>query len=275
MKSAKLFFILIPTIIFACGKAELGQKSIKATPPSSLKFEEYKPVQLLRASSEFCPPVSGCYSDEFFQVLIEVSNLAYDKQVEVMIQHPRGREAVRARYLKSLANGDEIWIMDAKPVLRGFKFFISYRVGDEHYIDNNNGDQYEVKPYGATRILGPGQAVMLDDSFDLRGKGGIWSGYRNDTISGWLLKSHADASDQLDIVYTLDNWQTVESSSVAAFPNGASDGSLAVPFKIAVLSEIDHSEIHFAIRYQREGRVYWDNNGGIDYGIDQDGGFKR
>lgn len=204
-----------------------------------------------------------CSSCAEWEGSIEVKNLGYEKQVAIVYQINSGawREAP-AGYGGPLANGYERWPFKVQSVTYGvtIRFAVRYRVAGQEFWDNNGGADYFIGGSSPGFLLGHA-AVKLDRASSSSSSAGV-------SLSGWVVVKNLAYAKEVKIVYSLDEWATVQEAfasynSALAFSGGTSerwDFSLQAP-------PPGTQRIHFAIAYTVNGVTYWDNNGGANYSI--------
>lgn len=230
------------------------------------------PIELYKAVTDsklICgSQTSGCTSQKFIQYDILVDNLAYDKDVAVRFEVNENLWTEKnATYVGSAGAGRELW--RATKTLGDFEtpvFALRYGVNGATYWDNNEGENYTV-PYRSVYMRSTNVSLVNAPETLFTGSDEIVD------FNGKVLVANIAPGKVVKIVYSTDNWQTVEEtyasfSDVAICSTPCTDNPNAPEaefwaFSIELTSDVD--SIQYAIAYSVDGQTYWDNNFGYNY----------
>ncbi|TAA41814.1 carbohydrate-binding protein [Corallincola spongiicola] len=218
-------------------------------------------VKLLQATST----IDFSFAN-FFKGDILVENLAYDKKVTV-VASINGEEwqEYEADYAESLDNGLELWrFSEMSPYsLSEYQFAIKYEVNGETFWDNNNHSDYLLTKVEGGRV--ENNFILHSDFMIKNQKMNDWYRSRDGFyyMTGTLYLQNLGFEKQVDVVYTTDGWQTVETAE-ARYIDSNNDGS-SEEWSYSLKSEVANQHVEFAIRYRVNGDEYWDNNFGRNY----------
>ncbi|GAA4276875.1 carbohydrate-binding protein [Aquimarina mytili] len=227
-------------------------------------------VELLRAwTSNSSSPVRSRYVRRF---VVKVKNLAYQKEVFIHHATPSGNWVdIPLTYQQSIGNDEEIWVGEVEPETEIYsdEFVVKYVVDQQTYWDNNNGANYSMQVnIGAN--LSEEIEVMVDQY------------YTRFTGSYFAINVDArrdyGAPGAVEVVYTTDNWATVQRASLSYqryFRVGYSNYIISPnqfdidKWETSVRVDANVSSIEYAVVYKVNGQEYWDNNYGKNYTINQ------
>ena len=206
---------------------------------------------------QFC---SSCFTTT---VQIVVENLAYEKQVEWIYNADNtGWASVPAAYVKSLGDNMELWeaTTNGPIAFDGIQFAVLYSVNGQDYWDNNGGEDYYVTSSG----------FALADDVQLSLNHAAWTfvtATQRYAFFGTVNLRNLAYEKFVTIVYTLDNWASVQTASASYdFGNG---GEYEVwRFSIDLPYGTPPQPIDFVIAYEVDGAICWDNNFGSNYHVD-------
>jgi hypothetical protein len=203
------------------------------------------------------------------EAFIEVENIAYEKRVVVRWLNVECVDT-EATYVRSSGGNTEIWRAVSPthscwstegPGTESIKFAIRYDVAGETYWDNNGGWDYSCAFWNRdSLVLGPN--LLLKSAVVVEGTGGEY-------LQGEIFIRNLDYAKRVDVIYTTDRWVHVQKAA-ASFREGA-NAQLGHPNEVWIFSaplgrQKDFSvEVRFALRYEVDGKVYWDDNVGLDY----------
>lgn len=216
---------------------------------------------------------SHVYRDRFFYYgftgNIEVANLGYEKKVTV---HYTTDDItwydVDAQYMGPTSSTHEKWnfaistssLTQDHPELRDLKFIrfaIKYTVNGNTYWDNNNNLNYYNEPntiYPDSLILG---GVNVLRAYDFLSSG---------TFSGAVYVKNLNPAKTVKIIYTTDNWATVN-EGYANYVNRSNNFNSAELWTFNFSVSGATTGVKYAISYTTNGSTYWDNNYGNNYSI--------
>ena len=148
-------------------------------------------------------------------------------------------------------------------------YVISYRFavgwwadGEEHW-DNLGGIDTDYRLAGDFGGIAPvfrGPPAILDQPVRL-----AWASYQDGQFAGEVLVRDLAWNKAVTVVWSNDGWATIHE-----LPAGFIHTPLAQEMEVwqfsAALDPGD-GEIAFAVRYETDGQVWWDNNGELDYAV--------
>lgn len=219
------------------------------------------------------------YYTEIREFKVEVKNLAYQKQVDVLCELTDGTwKFFPLTFSNSTQEGTEIWSGTAKrsniPYLveSGFKgkYAIRYKVNGQEYWDNNNGQNYEIIGV-AGRYLSEGVNVSVYNSNLYQ-----YNLSQNASLFIDVDVKNLNYNKDVEVVYTTDGWKTSNKSKLSFqsyFAVGpkqmlVSPNSFGVEKWTASINlPTSVQTVDYAIVYRVNGQEYWDNNFGKNYRV--------
>lgn len=217
---------------------------------------------------------SHIYRDRFFYYgftgNVEVANLGYAKNVTV---HYTTDDVnwydAEAQYVGPTSSTHEKWnfaistssLTKDHPELRDLnfvRFAIKYTVNGNTYWDNNNSLNYYNEPntvYPDSLILGDVNVLRAYDYLN------------GDSFSGAVYVKNLNPTKTVKIVYSTDNWATVnEGYATYVSPLNNFNSTEVWSFNFSVPGA---AQVKYAISYTTDGSTYWDNNYGHNYTVNQ------
>lgn len=228
------------------------------------------PVRLLYAKAYNY----GCSSCASWGGVIDVADLAYDKQVTVLARREGGTDFVEtaARYLRKLPSGRELWGFDGVGGIGRTELAIRYRVAGAEYWDSRAGANY---PAYADLIDGFGLVGLdqpLGSGIDLAVTDIAVSpparGHATATVSIEATVRNLAYDKEVAIVASTDHWATVRTGS-----GGYRYGSGGERWNILLDFDPGADGIDFAVSLRTAGREVWDNNFGRNFSCRRDPGL--
>lgn len=217
-------------------------------------------VKVIRAASFDMGKYGYSWTNRSYTMLVK--NIAYEKNVTIHGETEEGEwKDYPARYIRSCGDNMEIWEVHVNegPV----NFVAKYEVNGETYWDNNNGENYTISSEGITlyndiNILSWGTSALYESSQTM--------------YVGVNLKNF-DYNKDVKVVYTTDNWETRQEAELhysyyQSYGYGTADSPNEAGFEYwysYIQVDPTVSTIEYAIRYEVNGQVYWDNNFGSNY----------
>ncbi|MBY9078822.1 hypothetical protein KIH86_27895 [Paenibacillus sp. HN-1] len=137
------------------------------------------------------------------------------------------------------------------------KFAIKYEVNNQTYWDNNGGVNY----YNEVNSTVPLDSVILGAPNVLNAS----SLLNNGEFSGNIYVKNLGSTKTVKVVYTTDNWATVQEGNAAyngSFNNFNSVDRWSYNFNVP-----GAADVKYAISYTVNGQTYWDNNYGHNYEV--------
>ncbi len=230
-------------------------------------------VKLLGARSQQCF-TSGCFFDPNLTGEIQVQNIAYQKQVDVVYDSYSQTEwlAASANYQGPASSGFEIWDFQVFGNVEAFA--LSYEVNGLQYWDNNNGADYDSSfGSGIITVLGEGVDVLVGEKLQFNE-----AGYdtENDRVLVYIwARNVGGTARNVSITYTDDAWSTVKVASAGAIHNQGGNGITMYSAILPIAENASAQDIEFAAEASINGQSSWDNNFGRNYKIDANGNIVR
>jgi hypothetical protein len=236
----------------------------------SLSFGQEDMVKLIRSENNLTNGYHCCLREEK-KVLIQVKNVAYEKQVYIHHEKSDGSWIdIPASYL-SPGNGIyELWVADpadfGDTIQYGNQFVIKYIVLGQTFWDNNNGNNYTLFD---SEWLGPGP--MLGNNINVLIKRANL--YSNGDLDVYIDLRNIAYAKNVTLTYTTNNW------SSSATLNAAYRSSYATGYSTYILwpnsynverwkvesQLLSNVPIQFYISYTVNGQTFYDNNYGTNY----------
>ena len=204
------------------------------------------------------------------EAFIEVENIAYEKRVVVRWRNVKCVDT-EATYLRSSGGNTEIWRAvspthscwsNQGPGTESIKFAIRYDVAGETHWDNNGGWDYSCACWNNDNSVVLGPNLLLKSAAVVQGTGGEY-------LRGEIFVKNLDYAKRIDVIYTIDRW--VHAQKVPAWFREEANAQVGHPNEVWEFSaplgrQKDFSvEVRFALRYEVDGKAYWDDNVGLDY----------
>jgi hypothetical protein len=223
---------------------------------------ERRPVELLyvRAATEVEYGASEAYGK--MSGYIQVENIAFTKRVTVHYTTGWSGEwkDLPASYFMSLGEDQEVWYFESEGVAYSprlsadFRFAVQYVVDGCEYWDNNHGQDYAISTgprptYPTDLVLGKSPLALSRSGYY------AWNG----DFAGDIVLRNVAYEKNVEVVYTIDNWQTWSTAQAMYFHPKTEDSELW-SFTLPLGGYGYYPQVEFAIHYQADGLDYWDNN---------------
>jgi hypothetical protein len=228
----------------------------KIPPGPSGKADADAPIRLL--SAEIVPgDCDGCVG---LRGRVEVADLAYDKVVSFVYAGQSADsgdwQVASAHWVSAAQDGWEIWelsytSLDGLADGEGIDLALAYDVDGKTYWDNANGRNYSIER-GA--VLGNGVNVLLSGSYVSANKL-----YQN--VGGELFLRDLAYEKNVQVLYSTDDWSTSNTTDAVYVSGPDPQGVELWRFMIPDAQK----SASFALRYDVDGKTYWDDNFGHDY----------
>ena len=267
MKKTYLFIVLTALLIGACSKQEMEDLDF-STELSSVKSTEAMVILHQANLKTVYMPFYGYKAVGY----VKVKNVAYQKQVTVRysLDYEVTWKDVEATYFATLEDGNEIWYFETEAIHSTYhsyppiEFAIRYRVNGQEYWDNNANENYVMHGGHGTQYVPDfllGHETMVD------GKVRIQRSYRGFYISFWGYVQNVAYDKEVNLVYTIDNWQTtnVLKGSYSAKNPGQPEVDIWYASERLPWYQIGVTEVEAAIVYRVNGQEHWDNNYKLNY----------
>ena len=202
------------------------------------------PVVFALALSNSFPSGTGSYDyNGSFQVVVQ--NLAFQKQVSIWAQVGSSWHDIAADFKQSLPGNLELWSAPATD--SEGDFVAKYTVNATTFWDNNGGSNYKF-PQAFDEFA----ALAGADFKVVLGYAGLAGG----ALSVQIGVQNLDFAKQAGVVFSTDNWATVQTAS-AGYSSTMKSG-LEVWHATAAVGSA--TEVLFALVYRVLGSEFWDNN---------------
>lgn len=285
MKKALILSLVLAAVLTGCSviNDESADDSVNPVPAAS-------PVALVYASAlqYFWSNATYPYYKGYAQGYIEVSNIAYTKQVVVRyMEKESGVWAdVNATYVKSISGNKEIWTFKTpEKIFVGrwssaeYQFAVKYTVNGVTYWDNNDGKDYKVGTgtYSASpaMVLGRSAVQLKTASYSsLSTTKGL--------LSGMIVLKNLAYTKTVQVQFSTNNWKSSFTRNavyggayVASGPNGGTATGLEYWNFSATNALPAGKNLKIRVKYTVNGVTYTDNNFGSDYSLALNGSIER
>ncbi len=262
---------LSASVAASCGGTPGEEVGSTSQSTAAITAANGTPVSLLQAEASWTLG-SPEATPSHLVARINVANLAYQKHVWIRYHVANGSQVVQdwTDLDATWMNGDD-WAVST-PVFNfacpqycanlSYEFAVAYEVNGNTYWDNNGGWNYlvatDVEPIGTDpgppAILGA-EHVMLSQA--------SWAS-SSATLSGRVILDNLAYQKNVDVLYSTDGWKT-DAWASAQYSQWTTHGIEYWSFAIPMPAGASH--VDFAIRYEVAGQTYWDNNLGLNYGV--------
>ncbi len=214
----------------------------------------------------------GTYHRRF---VVSVINQAFESEVYVYHQKLDGDWIeIPMHYIRTVGGDRELWELDNtefETQTLGDQFVIKFKVNDQVYWDNNNGNNYQMSRHEGFFFAQPDLNVSVDEKLTSI----FYSSYENKNIFSVLVdvKNIAPVKE-VQIVYTTNGWKTTSYAAltyVKYWYNGynkviESPNDFGIErWSGSVQLDLSIQDIEYAIVYKVNDQEYWDNNYGKNY----------
>ena len=206
-----------------------------------------------RVSLYCATPYFSKYGFTSYEVFIQTKDNARNQKVFVHYNYMNGEpwKDSEAELYTTLSDGTKIW----KTMFTSYStaYCIKYVADGKTYWDNNNG-----RNYGSGTSIGANTPIV---SQKLGYQYSEWTGFQINA----LLQNYAYHKNVF-VRYTTDNWKTHRDQALY-YSETNSYGQEIWTTYLSISNAQSHSEdFHYALCYQVNGRTYWANNFGENYG---------
>ncbi|NJM80805.1 MAG: hypothetical protein HC854_16530 [Flavobacterium sp.] len=208
----------------------ISSREIETTSEKRLQFGEQ--VKLIKASdySFYGCSRGGCFGNQNREFIVEVSNLAYNKSVQVYQELTSGSwEFFNLTYSGSTSNGNEIWkgtdvktFSSRNATYYSGKIAVKYTVNGQTYWDNNGGNNYVISQPNTLNV----KTVYLANSLNIIDEFSRFYKYTasDNTIYSRLFVNvelrNIGYAKEVKIIYTTNNWASSTSKNLTFASNG-------------------------------------------------------
>lgn len=194
------------------------------------------------------------YINEYRTIYIKTNINGNDESVSI---HSRSSETsgewidYKGSYVKTLEDGSKIWKVETSYAGNDIEYAIKYQVDGKTYWDNNNDNNYTNKNILGTAVIGVNPASHQD---------------RNPSNYSIRVNIKNLAYDKrVKVRYTENNWDGDSYKDVPLTYITTNEDGSELWGTTLVLNENTKDKFHYAISYEANGTIYWDNNFGANY----------
>jgi hypothetical protein len=207
---------------------------------------------------------------------IEVENIAYEKNVVVAYWNSEtdSWQETSASYVEPTFGNYEKWYFETPEISENtpysmwgvsFQLAVRYEVNGQTYWDNNDGQDYLVSYNASPMPSAPSTAIGRVNILQQWGRLERINNLNNN-VSGRLLVKDLAVDKKIDMVWTIDNWETHNRTlcnyiDESSYDNAVEEWSFAFGYMNLPLDAV----IEYCFVYEVNGETYWDNNSGQNY----------
>lgn len=244
------------------------------------------PVEFVKADNRIHSKYGTTW--QTITVEVEVENLAHQKNVQLYYKNDANEWLLHDFVYAGQVNDHiERWSTGIQRSIQGpyeqnapldIEFVIRYDVNGETYWANNGGANYYLKAATGEMMTRP---LTLEYAMASAPRTYHYNG-NSHSVPGYLsvdiLVANLGYEKKVDVYFSYDNWATTHVAK-AQFQSGRIEGYSWVTYpnenNIEVwrlytngpVAQNFANEVQFAIRYEVNGQVYWDNNHGANYRV--------
>ncbi len=219
-------------------------------------------VTLLSASSSYC--ASRCASPEL-SALLRVKNLAYDKQIALVVRNPAGGPwtELGGWFQRSAGSDYDLWnVASFIPWQGDYEFAVKYTTDGHTYWDNNDGANYllhvsKASPTDNVGGLVPAAVQLVSLPVSVNSA---------DTITGTVMLQNLAFAKKVNVVHSFDHWVTTQTAAADFVSGPTRDGAETWRFTIA--APTTPADLELAVSYEVAGTTYWDSFSGHNYHVE-------
>ncbi|MGC4064052.1 MAG: hypothetical protein QM784_05315 [Polyangiaceae bacterium] len=235
---------------------------------TSVAFAQSDMVKLIRAENYYVAGYNnGGYTER--NVLIQVKNVAYDKQVHVHAERSDGVWVDVPAHFERMGNDTyELWRTRREDFDGNYgyrQYALKYQVSGQTYWDNNGGANYAFQSDYAN---GPGPRLGNDINVLL------YSASHSGNFYAYVDVRNIAYTKNVAIIYTANHWATsttLDASFVGWYQTGYSSfiqfPNVYGVERWRVNAPVSASQFEFYLAYTVNGSTYYDNNYGANYSI--------
>jgi hypothetical protein len=257
-------------LVAACSSAAPSQEFVSSS-GSAASVAPFVQLRFAQAEATVADVPQGPDQGNLYATgIIEVANVAYEKQIVVHYQGPSGWVDANASYFGPSANpANELWSFrtGAYQYLPEFSgeavyFAVEYTANGVTVWDNDGGANYVVGVRGGDGV--PECPVALGEDALKVSDYALTSGASGLTFAGHVVLKNLAYQKTVNVVATTDDWATtliVPASYAGAEPGSLEDWSFSatLPSNVTI--------VQFAVSYEANGTTYWDDDLGTNYQV--------
>ncbi|WP_378181603.1 hypothetical protein [Aquimarina sp. SS2-1] len=275
----KYFYLLLSLWVLSCSTEEdIIDNQTTDINKISVAAKNSNPVQLVKAWKS-----SGSYrgyTSYYHKFSVEVSNLAYDKEVSIYHERIDGAwDEISLSYTASIDGQTELWTGEyvngafGATQIYADEFVVKYVVNGNTYWDNNEGANYVMENREGALFAKSDLAVSVDTDF-------VSLSYfpydDKNTLNVTVDVKNLAPEKEVGVIYTSDGWQTQKYLPLtfrSIWSNGPfftiqSPNSYNVErWQGYARLDATEDEVEYAVVYRVNGNEYWDNNYGKNYTV--------
>ncbi|WP_315070560.1 carbohydrate-binding protein [uncultured Clostridium sp.] len=156
----------------------------------------------------------------------------------------------KANYVETLQDGSKIWKAEISYPGGNFQYAIKYEVNGQTYWDNNYGKNYTNKNILGTAVIGVHPAG---------------SGYDPSNYPIRVNVKNLGYDKKINVRYTENDWKDNNFKDVPLTYIATNEDGSELWGTTLKLNEITTDKFHYAVSYEQNGTVYWDNNFEANY----------
>ena len=203
----------------------------------------------------FCSPYFSKYGSTNYEVYIQTKNTSADPKVYVHYNYLDGKawQDSEAVYFTTLSDGSIIWKAGFSSY--NTKYCIKLVNNGKTYWDNNGGKDYS---YGTTIGSAPIVSKKLSYAYS------SWNGFQVDAV----LQNYAYHKNVF-VRYTTNGWKSYHDVAMHYSETNADKTetwTTNLPLSFSYSNNFNTEDFEYAICYRVNGREYWANNFGENYG---------
>lgn len=230
-------------------------------------------VRMQKAFSAVSSYRGSVWQESYAEIVVK--NLAYKKNVLVHIEDCRGEwKDIPGYFYRAINHEYEVWRVDRLhrffPIQQtgqeicDLNFAIKYEVDGKTYWDNNRGYDYQLKADEGIYLT---DHVTLDKAYLSQ-----WNNQDNSSFSGGVFLANYGYQKEITIVYTVDNWSTINrvnadysSRYYYGYSSTLSPNDAGFEYWRFYTVIPKTTSIEYYIEYKVNGEIFYDNNFGENY----------
>jgi len=191
------------------------------------------------------------YIGSYFTTYVKVNTLGSNQHVYIHAKPISSSvwEDFEGQYVKTLSDGSQIWKVTTDFIGFSIDYAIKYEVNGQTYWNNNNNNNFTIdNKLGAANLV-------------------VTPAFSGSTTAAFypirVAVKNLGYNKMVNVRYTEDNWATYKDTTLN-YQSNNTDGSENWATTLNLNSNTI-SKFHYAVSYNVNGQIYWDNNFGINY----------
>jgi hypothetical protein len=259
--------LMLATLATAC--ADGAPIEARGSSGSELAGSPYVKLRFAQATESSVSSGPGAQEENLYATgVIEVANVAYQKEIVVHYQGPSGWLDSDAIYYGPAANpANELWSFTTGPYEflpyysgEAIDFAVEYTVAGQTAWDNNGGINYVVGVQGGDGSVEP-PVALGEDNLKVSDVSLVATSDGVD-LSGHVVVKNLAYAKVVTVLASTDGWRTVEHIAATyrdGYPGGLESWAFSQSFATGITSA------QLAVVYEVDGASYWDDNLGANY----------